>query len=42
MVPPATLEAGLQVTTTEIIADDTVRVSFLNTTANAINGAARD
>ncbi len=33
--------ASLQVTTTDIIADDTVRVSFLNTTANPINGAAQ-
>ncbi len=42
MLPSATLEAGLQVTTTDIIADGIVRVTLYNATDSPINGAARD
>lgn len=41
-LPPADLEAGLEVTTTPIIDTDTVRVSFRNTSGDTIDGVARD
>ncbi len=41
-LPPDDLEAGLEVTTTAITTDDTVRVTFINTSADTINGDARD
>lgn len=42
MLPPTTLEAGLQVLGTPVTGDDTVQISLLNTTGGAIDGAARN
>ena len=41
-LPHAALEAGLVVTTTAIISNDTVRISITNTSDDTINGDARN
>lgn len=41
-LPPDDLEAGLEVTTTTIISNDTVRITFTNHSDGTINGDARD
>jgi hypothetical protein len=42
MLPPATLEAGLLAGATDVVADDSVRVTLTNTTGDTIDGAAHD